>query len=88
VPEKVSILIVSRALKILPLKPIVKLFHSMVSFMSGPSQSKASMKTRLPKGDFLTLIVWHRLVGVPPQSHSFIPLEDNIVYYDILLSMC
>ena len=78
-PEKVSI---ARALKILPLKPIVKLFHSMVSFMSGPSQSKASMKTRLPKGDFLTLIMLHRLVGVPPQSHSLIK-SKAILYITI-----
>jgi len=30
----------------------------MVSFMSAPSQPKASMRTKLPNGDFLTLTVW------------------------------
>ena len=30
----------------------------MVNFVSAPSQPKASMRTRLPNGDFLTLTVW------------------------------
>jgi len=30
----------------------------MVSFVSVRSQPKASMRTRLPNGDFLTLTVW------------------------------
>ena len=40
------------------LKPIIVLIHWMVSFVSVRSQPKASMRTRLPNGDFLTLSVW------------------------------
>ena len=40
------------------LKPIILLIRWMVSFVSVRSQPKASMRTRLPNGDFLTLSVW------------------------------
>jgi len=40
------------------LKPIVMLIRWMVSFVSVRSQPKASMNTKLPNGDFLTLTVW------------------------------
>jgi hypothetical protein len=38
---------------------IIALIRWMVSFVSVRSQPKASMRTRLPNGDFLTLTVWH-----------------------------
>lgn len=46
------------AKKYYPLKSIMRLFHSVVNIVSAPSQPKASMRTRLPNGDFLTLTVW------------------------------
>jgi hypothetical protein len=40
------------------LKPIFMLICWMVSFVSVRSQPKASMRTKLPNGDFLTFAVW------------------------------
>jgi len=39
-------------------EPTIRLIRWMVSFVAVRSQPKASMRTRLPNGDFLTLTVW------------------------------